>query len=213
MTARQERAVAPPPQRESTPLRALRDEARLSQSAFAALLGVSPERYRTWDAGRRPVPDAVLAKAVQLTRASRGGAQPLYVWADHFGIHVCTLRQAAHAGRLEVTYGSHVFFGKAVPLATDAAVQRFKARYYRRTTRWNRPTKPAACSVPGDYAQRLIAWRQDLRLSQAALAVAIGAANRAVVYQWESRRRTPSPLFWQRILALCHAQTALPRRP
>ena len=52
----------------------------------------------------------------------------MYVWADHFGIHVRTLRQAAHDGRLEVTYGPHVFFGKAVPLATAGAVQRFKAR-------------------------------------------------------------------------------------
>jgi hypothetical protein len=26
-----------------------------------------------------------------------------------------------------------------------------------------------------------------------------GAANKAVVYQWESKRRIPSPTFWERI--------------
>ena len=30
----------------------------------------------------------------------------------------------------------------------------------------------------------------------------VGAAGKAVVYQWEARKRTPSPLFWQRIIAL-----------
>jgi len=27
-------------------------------------------------------------------------------------------------------------------------------------------------------------------------------AERAVIYQWESRKRCPSPVFWQRIEAL-----------
>jgi len=40
------------------------------------------------------------------------------------------------------------------------------------------------------------------RLTQAAFAHRIGAANKAVVYQWESRQRTPSPVFWQRVEAL-----------
>ena len=34
-----------------------------SQAAFAAMLGVSPESYRTWDAGRRATPPKVLARA------------------------------------------------------------------------------------------------------------------------------------------------------
>ena len=41
-----------------------------------------------------------------------------------------------------------------------------------------------------------------LRLSQAQLAERIGAANKAVVYQWESRKRQPSPVFWIRIESL-----------
>jgi DNA-binding transcriptional regulator YiaG len=49
-------------------IRALRQQLRLSQPAFAALLGVNPESYRPWDAGRRPVTVAVLAKAGDLAQ-------------------------------------------------------------------------------------------------------------------------------------------------
>ena len=34
-----------------------------SQAAFAAMLGASPESYRTWDAGRRATPPKMLARA------------------------------------------------------------------------------------------------------------------------------------------------------
>ena len=34
-----------------------------SQAAFAAMLGVSLESYRTWDAGRRATPPKILARA------------------------------------------------------------------------------------------------------------------------------------------------------
>ena len=34
-----------------------------SQAAFAAMLGASPESYRTWDAGRRATPLKILARA------------------------------------------------------------------------------------------------------------------------------------------------------
>ena len=34
-----------------------------SQTACAAMLGVSPESYRTWDAGRRATPPKILARA------------------------------------------------------------------------------------------------------------------------------------------------------
>jgi DNA-binding transcriptional regulator YiaG len=44
--------------------------------------------------------------------------------------------------------------------------------------------------------------RQCLNLSQAQLAARPGAANAAVVYQWESRKRTPSPVFWKAVAQL-----------
>ena len=57
-------------------------------------------------------------------------------------------------------------------------------------------------SVPDDYDVRIRALRRAHGLSQAQLATLVGAARKAVVYQWETRKRTPSPLFWQRIAAL-----------
>jgi DNA-binding XRE family transcriptional regulator len=41
--------------------------------------------------------------------------------------------------------------------------------------------------------------RLRLRLTQIDVARQIGAANKTVVYQWESRKRTPSLPFWMRI--------------
>jgi hypothetical protein len=38
-----------------------------------------------------------------------------------------------------------------------------------------------------------------LGLSQRQLASKVGAAGKAVVYQWESDKRKPSPVFWLRI--------------
>jgi len=38
-------------------IREIRQKLRLSQPWFAAVLGVSAETYRTWDSGRRAVPE------------------------------------------------------------------------------------------------------------------------------------------------------------
>ena len=59
-------------------------------------------------------------------------------------------------------------------------------------------------TVPEDYDERLrqLRRRRRLHLTQGALALRLGAAGKAVVYQWESRKRTPSPVLWQRILGL-----------
>jgi hypothetical protein len=58
---------------------------------------------------------------------------------------------------------------------------------------------PPLPSVPHDYDKRLKNLRHTFGLTQESLAHQIGAANKAVVYQWESRQRTPSPVFWQRV--------------
>jgi ribosome-binding protein aMBF1 (putative translation factor) len=74
------------------------------------------------------------------------------------------------------------------------------ARYYRRFR--GHGTHAPLPAVPHDYDQQ----RRDLRrrrgLTQDALAQRIGAAGKAVVYRWESRKRTPSAVLWQRVLAL-----------
>jgi DNA-binding XRE family transcriptional regulator len=52
--------------------------------------------------------------------------------------------------------------------------------------------------VPSDWVRQLLHFRRELRLTQAQLAEQIGAAGKAVVYQWESGIRQPSPVFWLR---------------
>jgi ribosome-binding protein aMBF1 (putative translation factor) len=93
-------------------------------------------------------------------------------------------------------------FGNLVAFATRQAVEEFKRRYYRQTTTWNRPSISVVSPVPEDFAQRLIHLRGRLRLSQQELAVRLGVAGRAIVYQWESERRRPSPVFWKKVESL-----------
>lgn len=47
-----------------------------------------------------------------------------------------------------------------------------------------------------------IRLRDELGLTQAQSAERVGAAHKAVVYQWEALKRCPSPVFWQWIQAL-----------
>ena len=82
-----------------------------SQAAFAAMLGVSPESYRTWDAGRRATPPKILARARALgTHRDDHALLPLPVLALLIGVHVKTLRAAARDGRLPVTYDTRTTF-------------------------------------------------------------------------------------------------------
>lgn len=122
--------------------------------------------------------------------------------ADEYRIHVRTLRKAAQDGRLQATFSTRMAFGKLVAFASREAVVTFKRRYYRQTTQWNRPPKPPVCTIPDDYDRVLVTVRAGLRLTQSALANRIGAASKAVVYQWESRRRQPSPVLWKRVQTL-----------
>ena len=82
-----------------------------SQSSFAAMLGVFPESYRTWDAGRRAPPPKVLARACALlTHRDEQVLLPLPVLALLIGVHVKTRRAAARDGRLLVTYDNKTTF-------------------------------------------------------------------------------------------------------
>jgi len=56
-------------------------------------------------------------------------------------------------------------------------------------------------TVPENCAATLVGLRHRLGLSQQ-LATKVGAASKAVVYQCESARRKPSPVFWLRIVRL-----------
>lgn len=194
-----------PPITGATEIRRLRLRLRLSQPQFATLLGVSAETYRTWDSGRRAVPEAWLDKAREFAATN----DPRRLWslqelATELGVHVRTLRDAARSGRLEVTYENRVVFRNPVPRSTIAAARAFMTRYYRQSySRYAVKPRPTEWHhVPPDWAGKLLSIRRELRLTQAELAELIGAAGKAVVYQWESQKRCPSPVFWERILRL-----------
>ena len=78
-----------------------------------------------------------------------------------------------------------------------AFVERYYKQSYSRTA--PTPTPPRHTPVPADWAPRLRQLRVHLGLTQTQLAQRIGAAGKAVVYQWETRKRKPSPVFWTRI--------------
>ena len=177
-----------------------------SQAAFAAMLGVSPESYRTWDAGRRATPVKILARARALaTHRDDHALLPLPELALLIGVHVKTLRAAARDGRLPVTYDTKTTFRRLRARATPGGCSRqFRRSYYRAKSAAGGPigsTPLSWASVPSDYDAQIRALRCARGLSQAQLATLVGAAHKAVVYQWEARKRTPSPVFWQRITA------------
>ena len=176
-----------------------------SQAAFAAMLGASPESYRTWDAGRRATPPKMLARARALaTYRDDHALLPLPVLALLIGVHVKTLRAAARDGRLPVTYDTRTTFRRLRARATLAVATEFRHAYYgRRVQLEDRRELLTWASVPEDYDVQIRALRRARGLSQAELATLVGAARKAVVYQWEARKRCPSPVFWQRIDRLC----------
>lgn len=85
------------------------------------------------------------------------------------------------------------------------------ATWYRRTYGRGRRRLVAVCrvTVPANYAASLVLLRHRLGLSQQQLAARIGAASKAVVYQWESGKRKPSPVFWIRIERLRREAVAI----
>ena len=87
--------------------------------------------------------------------------------------------------------------------ATIADAKAFRRSYYGKTVRAeDRRTSLTWSAIPADYDLQFRTLRQRLGASQARFAELVGTARKAVVYQWESRKRTPSPVFWQRIQAL-----------
>jgi DNA-binding transcriptional regulator YiaG len=184
--------------KDASALREIRTRLGLSQAECAKALGVALETFRTWDAGRRPAPNAIVNQA-QTLRAKRPPHDrvPLQVLADEFHVHVRTLRAAAHDGRLAATFGLRPFFGKLTATATREAAALFMATWYRRTYGRGRRHRVAVCrvTVPENYAAMIFRVRHRLGLSQQQLAAKVGAAGKAVVYQWESGKRKPSAVF------------------
>jgi len=184
-------------------IRALRFATKLPQAEFAKRLGVSIETYRAWDSNRRQPPSKVLDEARALSaRGSRDQPLGLPVLAKILGVSVYRLREAARDGRLAVTYENRIVFGRPSPKATQAAGEAYRAEYYGKRARWTPwpAAPPVLPTVPPDYDRQLVRLRRRLGLSQAELAECVGAASKAVIYQWESRKRRPSPLLWRRVM-------------
>jgi DNA-binding transcriptional regulator YiaG len=183
-------------------LREIRTRLHLSQAECAASLGVAFETFRAWDSGRRTAPAAIVCRAQTLeAKQPPSDRVPLQVLADELQVHVRTLRAAAHDGRLAATFNPRTCFGKLTATATREAGARFMATWYRRTYGRGRRPLVAVCrlTVPSNHAAILVGVRRRLGLSQQQLAAKVGAASKAVVYQWECGKRKPSPVFWLRI--------------
>ena len=193
-------------------MRTYRRALGLSQSAFAAQLHVPLETYRPWDAGRREPPPQLLTRARTLAGyPDETMLLPLPVLALMIGVHIRTLHAAARSGRLVVAYDTRTTFRRLRPRATLKHALDFRRHYY--GTQRRPPATPVPLtwtSVPEDYDVQLKALRRHLDISQAGFARLVGAAGKAVVYQWEARKRCPSPVFWQRITVL---HRRLPERP
>ena len=199
--------------KQASALREIRTRIGLSQVECATALGVAIETFRTWDAARRPAPEAIVSQARTLkAKRPTHDRVPLQVLADELHVHVRTLRGAAHDGRLAAAFAPRTFFGKLTATATRAAAARFMATSYRRTYGRGRRRPVAVCRVvvPANYAAILVGLRHRLGLSQQQLATKVGAAGKAVVYQWESGKRKPSPVFWLRVERLQRRNPRLP---
>jgi DNA-binding transcriptional regulator YiaG len=183
--------------------RKLRREAGLSQPEFAAFVGISAESCRAWDSDRRPVPARILQSIRTIVRQNLQDQEPLPLdqLARELGLNIHTVRAAVRSGRLVAQFQVKSVFGRPVRRATLAAGREFLER-----ARWRPIPSHAVASplveVPQNYDALLKNLRRRLRLTQADLAGAIGAAGKAVVYQWESRKRTPSPVLWRAIESL-----------
>lgn len=186
-------------------LRSLRASTKLSQRTFAARLGVPSESYRAWESGRRQPPKDLVSQAARI--ASVCGTQipmPLPHLAAVLGISEMTLRNAIRSGRLR-TEDAPFMSGRAVIRATRSDGEDFLANRYRSSV-----TLPGVgsraltlvCPTPAEASRRIRDLRARFSLSQSKLARQVGAANRAVVYQWESLKRRPSPILWLRLVAL-----------
>lgn len=185
----------------SLTLRQCRDALGISQSSFAAQLGVPLETYRTWDSGRRSVRTDVLTRANALAlRCDPHALLSFDTLARLIHIHRRTLHAAAKDGRLRVTYDTRTTFRRLRVRATLADAECFLHEYFEKAV-WpkDRPAPLNWNQIPPNYDAQIRRVRRQLGLTQAQFAGLVGAARKAVVYQWESRQRCPSPVFWERI--------------
>jgi DNA-binding transcriptional regulator YiaG len=157
-----------------------------------------------WDSGVRTTPGAVLDKARVIAAEAVRDEQPLTLpaLATQLNVHLRTLQAAARTGRLKVRYSERSVFGRPLRHSTMAAGKGFLRTYYKRYSGQPVGRFEVPAPVPHGCGLHLRKLRRRFKISQSDLAELVGAANKAVVYQWESGKRTPSPVFWERVLTL-----------
>ena len=102
-----------------------------------------------------------------------------------------------------MVYGTRTTFRQVRSRATLGEARRYREQDYgRRHLAAPRASAATWSAIPRDYDARIRRLRRRMHLTQTAFAGQLGAANKAVIYQWESRKRCPSPVFWQRIESL-----------
>jgi hypothetical protein len=154
-----------------TEVRDLRRAIGLGQRAFAALMSIPLETFRTWDSGRRAIPAPVLQRArdVVADHARQHQPLPLGRLAEELHVHVRTLQAAVRTGRLEAHFTVRSAFGRPIRFATRAAGERFMATHYRRFA--GQPARPGPLPVvPNDYDMGLRILRRRSQVTQAGLA-------------------------------------------
>jgi DNA-binding XRE family transcriptional regulator len=183
----------------TTENREVRSRLHLSQPQFAALLGVSTETYRTWDSGRRLVPDAWLDKA----RAVAAINDPDRLWS----LQELATNSAFMFGRCEMPRAP-VGLRSSTKTVSCFAIRYPERRWRPVGSSWSdilqtvvlairiKASHARAAYCPFRLESSTCADPTRTRLTQARLAEQIGAAGKAVVYQGESRKRKPSPAFW-----------------
>jgi len=181
-------------------LRELRRTISFGQREFAALLSIPLETLRPWDSGRRVVSAAILQRARSAVAHHQRQHEllPLDQLAKELHVHLRTLQAAARTSRLDAHFSVRSAFGRPIRYDSRAAGNDFIAKHYRCFS-GQEVCSPPLPTVPDNYDEHLRELRRRMRLTQEALARWIGAAGKAVVYQWESRKRTPSPVLWERV--------------
>jgi hypothetical protein len=135
---------------------------------------------------------------------------PLDQLARELHVHLRTLQAAARTGRLDAHFSVRSAFGRPIRYASRAAGDQFIARTIGASA--GRTCALLLCRPFLTIMMSTDELRRRMRLTQDALA-RIGAAGKAVVYQWESRKRTPSPVLWARVEALGRARMDGRRTP
>jgi len=185
-----------------TDLRIIRRAMDLTQLAMAEALSIPLNTLRMWDSGFRRTPNAVMdaARALGAEHRRQRELLPVAKLAAELGVHKSTLEVAIRSGRLPAHFSKRSVFGRPIRYVARGDGERF------RHTAYGRRHSPAVCAppvaAPPDYPEQLTRLRCRLGITQTVLADRIGAANKAVVHQWESRKRIPSPVFWEKIRRL-----------